>query len=132
MVPTDPGAVPRTVLVVDDEKDLRDLVVFALTRRGFRVRPAANGARALAIARREKLDAAILDLVMPGMNGIELLELLKREQPGIEVVMATGTPGPDSAARASELGAFAYLAKPYSISALLALLRDALGERESA
>ncbi len=124
-----PGPV---VLVVDDERALRDLLVIALKRRGYRPRQAANGVRALAIARKEKIDAAILDLVMPGMNGIELLERLKREQPKMAAVMTTGVPAALSAVRAAELGAFAYLAKPYELSALMGLLRDALGERGKA
>ncbi len=119
----------RYVLVIDDEKGLRDMLSYTLARRGFRVKAVESGEKGLEAARAEEIDAVLCDIMMPGMSGLQVLETLKRERPGLEVILATGFPSSESSARAAELGAFAYLAKPYDLFALFALLDEAAARK---
>ena len=117
---------PQTyVLVIDDEKGLRDMLSYSLTRRGYRVRAAVDGSSGLAAAGEEAPDVVVCDIMMPGIDGITVLETLRRSCPATEVILTTGFPTAESSARAAELGAFAYLAKPYDLLALFALLDEA-------
>jgi len=116
---------PLTILVIDDEKGLRDILSRTLTRRGWRVRTAETGEKGVAASREEDFDVVLCDIMMPGMDGIAVLEILKRECPMTEVILVTGTPTDETSARAVELGAYAYLAKPYELSPLCALLDEA-------
>ncbi len=119
------------VLVVDDEKGLRDMLSYTLRRRGFEVSVAEDGKQGVAAARAADFDVVICDVMMPGMNGVDVLEILKRERPEVEVIMVTGFPSDETAARSAELGAFGYLAKPYELMALCALI-SAAAARKSA
>lgn len=119
------------VLVIDDERGLRDMLSYTLRRLKFEVAVAEDGERGVAAALTGDFDIVLCDVMMPGMNGIAVLEILKREQPALEVVMATGFPTDESAARAKELGAFDYLAKPYQIMALCAVLKKALARKRA-
>lgn len=123
------SALPTRVLVIDDEKILRDLLSLAFVRRGCGVSTAEDGEKGLAAARAADFDVMICDVVMPGMDGLAVLEVLKRERPLIEVIMITGSPRPETAARSLELGAFAYLAKPFHLAELCALLDAAAAKR---
>lgn len=122
---------PTYVLVIDDEKGLRDMLTYSLTRRGYRVRAAASGEQGIEAAREEEPDVVLCDIMMPGMDGIAVLEILKRERPTVQVILATGFPTGESAARAAELGSFAYLAKPYDLLAVFALLDEAAGMKRA-
>lgn len=113
------------VLVIDDEKGLRDMLSYALTRRGYRVQAVESGEKGLEAARSAEHDAVLCDIMMPGMNGLDVLAALKRERPATDVILATGFPSAESAEKAAQLGAFAYLAKPYDLMALFALLDKA-------
>ena len=97
--------------------------------RGFTVTKAENGKAALEAAGHQKFDLALVDLKMPGMNGQELLEILKREHQHIEVIILTGHGSLDSAVECTKLGAFGYLPKPYEVDKLLEALRDAYEAR---
>lgn len=120
------------VLVIDDEKGLRDMLAYTLARMGYQVRSAESGERGVSLARVEPFDAVICDLMMPGMDGIAVLEILKRELPGLEVIMATGFPTIETNEKAAALGAFAYLAKPYDLMAVVSLLERAVARKRSA
>jgi DNA-binding NtrC family response regulator len=120
---------PTRVLVVDDEKGLRDMLSYALRRLGCEVSVAEDGERGVAAARAADFDVVICDVMMPGMSGVAVLEILKREQPLVEVIMVTGFPTIETSARSAELGAFEYLAKPYDLMALCALLKTAAARK---
>jgi DNA-binding NtrC family response regulator len=119
---------PR-VLVADDDPDLRALLGEALEDWGYEVGLAAGGAEAVALARHQLFDAALLDINMPGMDGLQLLEALKRHDPAIDVVMVTGDPMVSTAVQALKAGAWDYLIKPLNLDELQHLLRRLLEKR---
>jgi len=117
------------LLIVDDEEAFLDAIARRLEMRGFVVSKAINGKTALEVATKEQFDIALVDLKMPGMNGQELLEVLKRYHKFIEVIILTGHGSLDSAVECTKLGAFGYLPKPYEIDKLLDTLRRAYEKR---
>ncbi len=116
---------PAHVLVIDDEKGLRDMLAYTFRRLKFAVAVAEDGEKGVAAALGADFDVVVCDVMMPGMDGIAVLEILKRERPLLEVVMVTGFPTDETSARAMELGAFDYLAKPYEMTALCSLIEKA-------
>lgn len=117
------------LLIVDDEEAFLNAIARRLEMRDFIVTKASNGGQALEAAEKNRFDLALVDLKMPGMNGQELLEILKRDHRHIEVVILTGHGSLDSAVECTKLGAFGYLPKPYEIEKLLETLRDAYQAR---
>jgi DNA-binding NtrC family response regulator len=117
------------VLIVDDEVKFLEAIARRLKMRELEVVTASNGSEALEIARTQTFDVALLDLKMPGLNGKEVLEILKREHKFLEVVILTGHGSVDSAVECTRLGAFAYLPKPYELEKLLEVLRRAYEAR---
>lgn len=117
------------LLIVDDEVKFLDSIAQRLELRGFDVTKASSGIAAVDAARRGKFDLALLDLKMPGMDGIEVLGLLKKEHKYLEVVILTGHGSLDSAVECTKLGAFGYLPKPYELENLLDVLKQAFEAR---
>ena len=117
------------VLIVDDEVKFLEAIGRRLKMRDLEVVTASKGSDALEIARTQTFDVALLDLKMPGLNGKEVLEILKREHKFLEVVILTGHGSMDSAVECTKLGAFAYLPKPYELEKLLEVLKNAYEER---
>jgi len=117
------------LLIVDDEKNFIDALAKRLEMRGFDVTKAYNGQEALDAAKVGKFDLALLDLKMPGMNGDQVLALLKDEHQFLEVIMLTGHGSLDSAVNATKLGAFDYLPKPYELDNLIETLHKAYEHR---
>jgi DNA-binding NtrC family response regulator len=117
------------LLIVDDEVKFLDSIARRLEMRGLDVAKASNGADALEIARNQKFDLALLDLKMPGLDGKQVLEVLKQEHKFLEVIILTGHGSMDSAVECTKLGAFAYLPKPYELEKLLEVLRAAYEAR---
>lgn len=111
------------LLIVDDEVKFLDSIAKRLSMRGLDVTKAHNGADALAAAKRGKFDLALLDLKMPGMDGKQVLEILKRDHRYLEVIILTGHGSVDSAVECTKLGAFSYLPKPYELEKLLDVLQ---------
>jgi DNA-binding NtrC family response regulator len=113
------------VLVVDDEEEFVNTLVKRLNLRG----PAASGARsgqeALDFLNHESADVVVLDVKMPGMDGIETLREIKGRHPLVEVIMLTGHASLEVAIEGMEAGAFDYLMKPINIDELLYKLQDA-------
>ena len=109
-----------TILVAEDDEDLRGVLTAALTRNGHRVIPARDGAEALAAIEREQVDLLVLDLVMPNIDGFEVLARLKevRKDVTIPVVVLTGTDRSTTELQALRLGANVYLTKPIEAAAL--------------
>jgi len=111
------------LLMVDDEVKFLNSVARRLELRDFDVTTATDGEQALEAARRAKFDIALLDLKMPGLDGKQVLEILKREHKFLEVIILTGHGSVDSAIECTRLGAFDYLPKPYELDHLLEKLR---------
>jgi len=117
------------LLIVDDETRFLNAIAQRLSKRGFHVRTAENGADAIDLARKEKFDIALLDLRMPGMDGGEVLRVLKEEHQFLEAVILTGHGSLESAVELTKLGAFSYLPKPYELEKLIEVLREAYQAR---
>lgn len=122
---------PRTVLILDDNKSVRDLLSFLLTRRGYEVLVAEDGAAGLAVAARQPITAALIDVNMPGMNGIDvckaLRELVAKEGRTISVWLMTGAPTSEAEKAAIEAGALLLLAKPFDVPDLLKRIETEIG-----
>jgi len=117
------------LLIVDDEVQFLDSIAQRLEMRDFDVTKASRGADALEIARHEKFDLALVDLKMPGIDGKQLLEILKKEHDFLEVVILTGHGSLESAVECTKLGAFGYLPKPYELDELIEVLKNAYEAR---
>ena len=100
------------VLVVDDEEVVRHGYRRVLSADGFRVMSAGDGREALDLMGGDRFDVVLMDMRMPGMDGIELLRAIKDQWPESEVVVVTGYPSIETAKEAVKLGAYDYLAKP--------------------
>lgn len=117
------------LLIVDDEVQFLESIARRLTLRGFDVAQACNGRQAIEAARSAKFDLALLDLKMPGLDGKQVLETLKREHKFLEIIILTGHGSLTSAVECTKLGAFDYLPKPYELDKLLEVLREAYESR---
>ena len=104
---------PARVLVVDDEPTLRRGLARLLLSRGMEVVTADDGARAIDRLGQEKIDVALIDLMMPHVDGLELLEYIKTNHAGIEVILMTAFGDVDTAVRAVRAGAYHFLTKPF-------------------
>lgn len=107
------------------------MLSYTLRRLKFEVVVAEDGEKGVAAALLGDFDVVVCDIMMPGMDGIAVLEILKRERPALEIVMVTGFPTDETAARAKELGAFEYLAKPYEMLALGAVIKAASARKRA-
>jgi two-component system NtrC family response regulator len=117
------------LLIVDDEERFLRTLAQRLTLRDFEVTPVNNGSQAVEIAQLQAFDLAIVDLKMPGIGGEKVLELLKKEDPHIEVVILTGHGTIDSAVECTKLGSYHYLQKPCETEELLGVLKNAYQRR---
>jgi len=117
------------ILLVDDEKDFVDVLAERLENRGFQVRTAGNGAEALTALKEEQADVVILDVLMPGMGGMEALEEIKKLSPLVEVMMLTGHATIDTAIDGLRLGAYDYLMKPTDTDDLVAKILRAYARK---
>jgi DNA-binding NtrC family response regulator len=113
------------LLLVDDEEAFVNVLVKRFAKRQIRVTPASDGAQALQRMRHGDFDVAILDLKMEGMDGLEVLKVLKKMAPELPVIMLTGHGCQTSARDALANGAFDYLSKPYDFEDLLLKIREA-------
>jgi two-component system response regulator HydG len=107
------GEAPIRVLVVDDEPPLRRAVVRMLMANGMHVVAAEDSSRALSLLETEPFDVALVDLIMPTMGGLELLAVIKRRSPEVEVVMMTAYGDVETAVKAVQAGAYNFLTKPF-------------------
>ena len=113
------------VLIVDDAEDFADYTRKRLQLRGIQAIVAGSGEVALAILETERLDVAVLDVLMPGMNGVELLVEIKKQYPHLPVIMLTGHGTVETAREGLEKGAREYLLKPCDFNTLLGSIRKA-------
>ena len=116
------------VLVADDDDDILLLVTTRLRRDGFEVLQASNGDRALELARERRPDIAVLDIGMPGLNGLEVLEHIRDDDELREmlVVLLTAKAQESDVRRGYETGADAYIKKPFSPTELSTKVRELL------
>lgn len=113
------------VLLVDDEAEFLETLEKRLRKRKVEVSLATSGEEALALLEDKAPDVVVLDVKMPGMDGIEVLKEIKKRWPLVEVVMLTGHANVEVAIQGMELGAFDYLMKPVDIDELVYKLQDA-------
>ncbi|MGD8362029.1 MAG: response regulator [Gemmatimonadota bacterium] len=119
------------VLLVDDEADFVDVLADRLEARDLEVFKANSGAAALALAQERTFDAIVLDMAMPGMNGIETLERLLEINPDLQVILLTGRATLEQAAAAIRTGALDLLEKPAEIDTLVEKIELAATRRWS-
>ncbi len=117
------------VLLVDDEEEFIDLMSQRLETRGLKVVTAASGEEAVAKVTDHSFDVAVVDLAMPGIDGIETLTKIKEERPDMEVIMLTGQATVKSGIEAMKHGALDFLEKPVIINDLLEKIWKAKRER---
>jgi DNA-binding NtrC family response regulator len=121
----------RSILLVEDHAESRASLAYVLEKRGEVVHQASNGRSALTVARRERLHALILDLKLPDMEGLSVLEAVLAEAPGLPAIVVTGFGTIDSAVEAMKRGAADFLTKPIQVDSLLSIL-DRCMERAGA
>jgi len=113
------------ILIIDDERDLRELMKDVLADEGFEVLCAANGADGVLLNAQEDPDLIILDLRMPGMDGITTLRNIRTCDDRVLVVILTGFASPDTIRDAAELNVSEYLSKPFSNGDLVSVITSA-------
>jgi two-component system response regulator PilR (NtrC family) len=118
-----------SVLVIDDEEIMREILQTLLEREGYAVRLAASGQEGLELARALPFDAVVVDVMMPGLDGIQVLDELKKHDEGLPVLMITAYASMDTAIKAMKLGAFDYITKPFKNDEVLVVLQNAIEHR---
>jgi two-component system, OmpR family, response regulator len=113
------------VLIVDDELDFLETIVKRLKRRKIDATGIDSGIKALDLLEKEPFDVVILDVRMPGMDGIETLKEMKKKRPLMEVIMLTGHASVESGVQGMQYGAFDYVMKPANIDDLLEKIHEA-------
>jgi two-component system, OmpR family, response regulator len=119
------------ILIVDDENDFRETIIKRLRARKIEIEGADSGVKALEMLDAQDFDVIILDVKMPGMDGIDTLREIKRQKPLVEVIMLTGHASVESGIQGMQLGAFDYVMKPLALDDLMDKLRQANERRLS-
>jgi two-component system, NtrC family, response regulator PilR len=121
---------PPRILVVDDERSMRELLAIVLRREGYEVLLAENGRSAVAALEREPVDLLISDIKMPDMSGVEVLRAAKKVDKDILGIMITAFASTDTAVEAMRLGACDYLSKPFDVDLLKMKVREKIENRQ--
>ena len=119
-----------SILVIDDEEIMREILEALLTREGYQVRLASSGEEGLELARSAPFDAAIVDVMMPGLDGIATLQELRKLDDDLPVLMITAFASVETAIAAMKLGAFDYITKPFKNDEVLVVVRNAVERRQ--
>ncbi len=120
------------VLLVDDESEFVDTLQERLMTRGIDAQVAYDGEEALGLVAKSPFKVVVLDLKMPGLNGLQVLEKLRANHPTLEVIMLTGHGSVHERQSAEKIGIFAYLPKPQNIEVLVSFIRKASQKSSSA
>ena len=107
------------ILVVDDEKLIHDVLKDILEGEGYEVQAVEDAEAAIRLLDEQEFDVALVDILLPGQSGTELLSVIGKRWPGIEVVLITGAPDVDTAIQAVRGGAFDYLKKPFTAQEII-------------
>ena len=121
-----------SILIVDDEEVVRRSHLRSLAVTGCHTEAASDGEEALQVMEQHPFDVVLLDLRMPGLDGMEVLRTLKERWPDSEVVVITGYPTIESAKEAVRLGAHNYIAKPVDVKDVHAVIQECLGGESAA
>src|SRR5688572_30047211 len=118
-----------SILVIDDEEIMREILETLLVREGYTVRLASNGADGLDLAKSLPFDAVVVDMMMPGIDGLQVLEELHKQDEELPVVMITAFASMENAISAMKKGAFDYITKPFKNDEVIVVLRNAIERR---
>jgi two-component system NtrC family response regulator len=118
------------ILLVDDEENLVEYISKRLLKKGFTVKATFSGEQALEAAERDHYDVAVVDLKMPGMDGVETQRKLREIQPFLQCIVLTGHGSIESALESGQEDAFQYLLKPVDYDALVAAIKDAYKKKQ--
>ncbi len=121
---------PIRLLIMDDEEGYVNVLANRLGKRGIAVTKTFSGGQAIQTLRRQDFDVALLDLKMEDMDGIEVLQIFKKMDPELAVLMITGHGSEEAARQGIEAGAFDYLTKPCELTKLVAKIRQAHRSRQ--
>lgn len=121
----------ETVLVVEDEPALQETLVYNLQKQGYKVESAGNGRTALEIARQQKPDVILLDIMLPGLSGVEVCKTLRREGYPSAIIMLTARDDEIDRVVGLEIGADDYVTKPFSMRELMARVKAHLRRTDS-
>lgn len=119
------------VLLVDDEERFLSTTKILLEKRGLAVFTAKSGVEALKVLEEKRVDIVILDVKMPGMDGVETLRKIKQRFPLLEVIMLTGHASVESAVEGLKLGAFDYVMKPCDVPDMLEKIKEAYAKKQA-
>jgi DNA-binding NtrC family response regulator len=119
-----------SILIIDDDEAIRDSCSQALKKDGYRVKTSKDGIEGLRLFKQESFQVVLLDLKLPGADGMEVLSKIKEENPETPVIIITAYATIESAVEAMKRGAFNYLAKPFSLEELRVITKKALKSRE--
>ena len=122
--------IPARVLIVDDEKDFVEMFSLRLQAQGEKVSTAYSDKEALTVLGQTTIDVVILDIRMPGMDGIDTLKQIKMLFPLVEVILLTGHGSTETAVEGMKLGAFDYLMKPADFEDIKSKLQNAWNRKE--
>src|SRR5262249_26899759 len=117
------------VLVIDDEEVMQDVLKILLQDAGYRVETAAEAGQGIERLREETYDAVLLDLMLPDMDGLTALEEIKKIDDGVAVIIITAYASIDKAVRATKLGAFDFIAKPFKNDEVLLTVKNSVQNR---
>jgi DNA-binding NtrC family response regulator len=116
----------KHILVIDDEEIVRISCQRALTPEGYTVDVAADGLEGLKLVKEKSYDLILTDLKMPNMDGMEVIENIRKTQPQAKIIVITGYSTIETAVKAIKMGAFNYIEKPFTPDGLLAAVKEAL------
>ena len=114
---------PQRVMIADDEEDICSRLKEELVAEGYEVLTAGNGKQALELFKNNKFDLAIIDIVMPEVDGIAVLKSIKQDSPNTKVIMLTGYPNVYHAIESKKYGAEEFMGKPFSIDELKQMVK---------
>ncbi|HSM51427.1 MAG TPA: response regulator, partial [Thermoanaerobaculia bacterium] len=117
------------ILIVDDEEVVRDVLTELVRREGYQPVPARSGEEALVLLEREEIDLVLLDLMLPGMSGLEVMRQVKGRDPEQVVIVVTAYSSIEGAIEAMRDGAFHYIPKPFKNEEVVLTIRRGLEQR---